>query len=570
MTDKNTSVEVNEVNEVDKTDVNANQLRAQTNYIKAAVKGITAQILYNIKKNIDTDFLKEAGRIGKFIGTGLLDHDETVNTYIDTILAALPAKKQNKFKSATSNGIKNGMENPFDVSKIGLNAKPKKALKLPRWDEDKDGAGPVFVNVQSDGVVPALSENLQILFDFYQVEVKYCVMNKITEIIIPQEINGGQGNSRNAKLATLRKLCRRHNIRVGEEYEDELLILSEINAYHPVGDWINSKEHDGVDHFELLFNTLVFQKDFDQYIDLYKDMLRAWLICGAKMALLPLFEERGTIQQGVLCLTGEGGIGKTEFFMSLVPKHGKKWAKSGMSIDPDKKDSVAQCTRTWITELGELGSTMKGDMDNLKRWTTADSDVHRKAYAKVEEEYARRTLVCGSVNQDTFLRDETGNRRWWVLPLERVKWKDNETNKIGDIDMQQLWRQMSDRALAGESESLGDKWKIQQKESVDLHRVVSPMEEEVRKLFTVDLNLPKDQWLTTKLIYQTIYPDREYSKWSDQEKKSVSAAFKVLGAKPTRTNKDGTVYPVIRKEGVVIVNAEIYRNFLSKNEDVLA
>ena len=63
----------------------------------------------------------------------------------------------------------------------------------------------------------------------------------------------------------------------------------------------------------------------------------------------------------ILIFKGRQGIGKTRFFEKLALK--SQFFGEGICLDPRDKDSVMQATSKWISELGEIGSTMRKDMD---------------------------------------------------------------------------------------------------------------------------------------------------------------------------------------------------------------
>ena len=109
----------------------------------------------------------------------------------------------------------------------------------------------------------------------------------------------------------------------------------------------------------------------------------------------------------------------------------------GHSLDPDNKDSVIQGTRTIITELGEMDSTLKSEQARLKSFFTNSVDTYRAAYDRNQTEVPRTTTFIGTVNKGDFLKDETGNRRYWIIPLKEGIKVDIE--KMEKIDMWDFW-----------------------------------------------------------------------------------------------------------------------------------
>ena len=104
------------------------------------------------------------------------------------------------------------------------------------------------------------------------------------------------------------------------------------------------------------------------------------------------------------------------------------------------KDSLMSATKVWICELGEIDSTTKKEQSALKAFLTEQIDRFREPYARAETVRPRRTSFCGTVNPTRYLRDETGNRRYWTIPIKSVD-IDAVVNHSPDWHAQ-FWRQM--------------------------------------------------------------------------------------------------------------------------------
>ena len=160
-------------------------------------------------------------------------------------------------------------------------------------------------------------------------------------------------------------------------------------------------------------------------------LIRRWLVSAGAA----VFQPNGISAHGVLVIQGPQYLGKTKWFKSLVPTE-LGVIQDGLMLRPDDRDSVKQVVSYWLVELGELDATFrKSDIAQLKSFLTRDRDVIRRAYAKMESEYARRTVFFGSVNPREFLHDTTGNRRYWTI---EAKWIEHSHG----IDMQQLWAEV--------------------------------------------------------------------------------------------------------------------------------
>jgi putative DNA primase/helicase len=102
-------------------------------------------------------------------------------------------------------------------------------------------------------------------------------------------------------------------------------------------------------------------------------------------------------------------------------------------MDPSNKDSVIEATSSFIVELGELdATTRKADVAMLKSFLTRDVDEYRAPYGRKREAYPRRTIYGATVNPSEFLVDQTGNRRFWLMPCASIV-------QDAEVDMQQVW-----------------------------------------------------------------------------------------------------------------------------------
>ncbi len=325
-------------------------------------------------------------------------------------------------------------------------------------------------------------ENFEILIKKYGISIKYNEITKDTDILIPK-VKYSSDNAINASLALIRSLCVMNRIST-REINEYVLIIAEKNRYNPVTDWILSKKWDGVSRLSDLFNT-VEAKDNELKIIL----MRKWLInCVANV-----FEEKPCGNAGVLVFQGVQGMGKTYWLKKLAPF----WIKDGVTLSVHNKDSVLLVIRNWIVELGELDATFKkSDVSNLKSFITADSDVIRRPYAVSESHYPRRTAFFASVNPETFLVDDTGNRRYWTIQVIAI-------NNDHNIDIQQVFAEVhQDLFLKNEKRWLNAYESKLLEESNKDFEIVDPIEDAVRELF--NWSSEKKSKLTGKEILDSI------------------------------------------------------------------
>ena len=197
---------------------------------------------------------------------------------------------------------------------------------------------------------------------------------------------------------------------------------------NPVAEWIETRPWDGTSRLQQLLDTVEAEDN-----ELKEILMTKWLTSCVAAAC----GDDGVSSEGILVFVGKQALGKTQWMKTLAPQ--KDWLLEGATLNPGDKDSVKQCVSHWICELGELGSTFKkADLDQLKAFITRSHDELRLPYDRGFSRYRRRTIFYGSVNENEFLTDPTGNRRFWVVRVKKIDYKHK-------IDMQQVWAEIKVR-----------------------------------------------------------------------------------------------------------------------------
>jgi predicted P-loop ATPase len=182
------------------------------------------------------------------------------------------------------------------------------------------------------------------------------------------------------------------------------------------------------DMINALMECLIFEPTAN--VPLSRVLLTKWAVQACYLAANNL--EDGLVSpQGILVIQGPQGIGKTHLLYALAPS--KDMVQEGVRLEPRDKDSVMEATSYALVELGELARTMKG-INALKAFFTRPKDTYRVPYGRATNEYPRLTSYIGTTNDDKFLKDETGDRRYWVIELQDIdRAKLNKTVKAIDF-----------------------------------------------------------------------------------------------------------------------------------------
>lgn len=329
----------------------------------------------------------------------------------------------------------------------------------------------------NSGSLPTTLPNLHYMLSEYGIRPRYDVIRKKLQIGIPGA-SGCKDNEENSAMTQIISLAVLNKLSVGQ-IPAYVAAVGDRNHFNPVADWIMSKPWDGNDRRQDFYDTLVEREDFPR--NLKELLLYRWLLSAVAAALMP----SGFRARGVLTLQGPQSIGKTGWVNALVPKSTfhNSVIKLDHHLDAASKDSVINAFCHWIVEIGELDSSFKKDIARLKGFITSDRDKIRRPYARTVSEYQRRTVFCATVNDRCFLVDNTGNSRWWTIPVMSINYEHG-------IDMQQVFAQLAVDFQKGESWWLTQEEERRLEEQNKDHRRVSVIRDWI--LEALDLDLPEE------------------------------------------------------------------------------
>ncbi len=325
--------------------------------------------------------------------------------------------------------------------------------------------------------IPTTIPNVRHLMACYAILVSYNVISKKTLIHIPG-LSGTVDNLSSVAMSYIVSIAILNGMSTGQ-IPEFVSAIADRNQVNPVADWINSKVWDGVDRLKNIYDTLTTADDYPT--SLKKILIYRWLI-GAVAAVL---KPSGFRCRGVLTLQGPQSIGKTAWIIALISNQilRDEVLKLDHHLDPSNKDSLLTAISHWIVEIGELDSSFKKDIARLKGFLTSDTDKVRKPYGRINSEFPRKTVFYATVNETNFLVDQTGNTRWWTIPVTHINYQH-------DIDTQQLFAQVKCEFEKGEA------WWLTQEEERQLetynanHRNISVIHE--RMMQTIDIERIND------------------------------------------------------------------------------
>ncbi|WP_372838283.1 VapE domain-containing protein [Phaeovulum sp.] len=219
------------------------------------------------------------------------------------------------------------------------------------------------------------------------------------------------GPLNDAALALARTGLERRGLRtVGKELvADAALTVARHLQYHPIRDQLRSLHHDGRERLDswLVRHAGAADTPYSRAVG------RKFLIQMVARVMEP-----GCKADHTLVLSGPQGQNKStacrilagaEYFSDTLP-----------SITGDKTDAIRHLQGKWLVELAELAPSRKSEAEDLKAFLSGAIDRVRLPYARFDESFPRQCVFVGTTNDDQFLRDATGGRRFWPVAVGQV------------------------------------------------------------------------------------------------------------------------------------------------------
>ncbi len=180
------------------------------------------------------------------------------------------------------------------------------------------------------------------------------------------------------------------------------LQLGKENNFHPVQRYLKSLKWDGKERLNTMLKKYCGAVGDTSYL---ADVGRKFMSAAVARVMEP-----GIKFDFILILEGNQGIGKSTFAKVLAAP----WDSDSLG-DISNKDVIDVMRGKWIIEMGELSSMNRTEANELKAFITRQFDVARKAYGKRAQTYPRQCVFVGTTNDDEYLKDATGGRRFWCV-----------------------------------------------------------------------------------------------------------------------------------------------------------
>lgn len=242
---------------------------------------------------------------------------------------------------------------------------------------------------------------------------------------------------------------------------DALAIVGEQNKINDVRDYLRGLKWDGIKRLDTLLSVYLGADDTPYT----RAVMRKSLCAAVARAVVG-----GVKYDNMPIITGPQGIGKSTFLSVL----GKAWFSDSLTSF-EGKEAAELIQGTWINEVGELTAFTKQETSAIKQFLSKCYDIYRAAYGRQTEKHPRRCVFFGTSNDSEFLKDSTGNRRFWpidvgVHPAKKSIWDDLP----GEVD--QVWAEAYAYWVLGEPLYLSKEVEELAFEQQESHRELSGKE----------------------------------------------------------------------------------------------
>ena len=259
---------------------------------------------------------------------------------------------------------------------------------------------------------------------------------------------------------------------------------------------------------------------------LYDLMLKKTLIGAVRRIFAP-----GSKHDYACVLMGDQGARKSSFWAAL----GGPFFSDALR-DISSKDDLMVLHRSWIMEWAELDHiTSKKHAGQVKAFLSQSTDMFRVPYGKATEAFPRRSIIVGSTNRDTgFLVDETGNRRFWVIPVTCTLAKPIDVPNLL-MERDAIWSAAVAAYKAGETSELGVEHQAAVETENATYLVESPWSAPIQRWLALNLG----RAITSEvLLNEAILKPIERQTRSDQMQ--VASILRELGYRKRRQTIDGS------------------------------
>lgn len=285
-----------------------------------------------------------------------------------------------------------------------------------------------------------------------------------------------------------------YNISGQQKIYDAMAVYATKHKRHKIKEYLGSLKWDGQKRLETLLIDYFGAED-NQYS---RETIKKSLVAAVARIWNP-----GVKFDNMLILAGAQGIGKSTFFSKL----GKDWFSDSLRTFEGKEASEL-LQGYWIIEVGELEGFNKSEMGTIKQFLSKKDDIYRAPYGRRTEAFARTCVFFGTTNETDFLRDRTGNRRFWPVDVNKEKATKSIFTDLDD-EVDQIWAEAMVCYAIGEKLFLEGDAAVEAESAQEAHKEVNPKEGVITDF--IERRVPSE-WIKYNLMARRTYWATEWPK----------------------------------------------------------
>lgn len=205
-----------------------------------------------------------------------------------------------------------------------------------------------------------------------------------------------------------------------------------MRSIHPVREWLDTLRWDGKPRLDTWLVSAFGAADTPYHAEVGAKFLIAAVRRvrhpGCKFDFMPVFE-------------GAQGIGKSTALAALF---GEQWFSDSIPHDLNNKDAPMALLGVWCLEMAEIEQLIRGEIETIKAFLSRQTDKYRPPYGAGVVSRPRHGVLAGTTNATEYLRDSTGNRRFWPIPCEFADPEWLRSNRA------QIWAEAAAREASNE------------------------------------------------------------------------------------------------------------------------
>ncbi|MEJ9220675.1 virulence-associated E family protein [Paenibacillus glucanolyticus] len=253
-----------------------------------------------------------------------------------------------------------------------------------------------------------------------------------------------------------------HGINSAKTIQNAFTEVVHRNTFHPIKSYVESAAWDGQPRAERIFIDYLGASD----IHYTKQATRKMLLAAVARLYRP-----GCKFDQMLVLVGPQGAGKS----SLLAKLGREWFSDSLRTF-ENKEAGEHLQSGWIFEIGELSAMKKTEVEEVKAFLSKTEDRYRVAYDRQVSEFPRKCVFFGTTNTRDFLRDATGNRRFWPIEIFPDRAIKSHWEELTEEEVSQIWAEVLSWFKAGETLELDSEARMEAERQQAAHMETDPRE----------------------------------------------------------------------------------------------